>query len=60
MSLQLHKVYRALPDPKAARRGWMRVIDESEEDYLFPADYFLSVRLPRAVQQALWKDRETG
>jgi hypothetical protein len=57
VSLELHKIYRALPDAKAARRGWMRVIDESEEDYLFPEDYFLPIRLPRAVQQALWKDR---
>ena len=52
-SLQLWKVYRVLPDDKGARHNMIRVIDESGEDYLFPADYFVSIELPHAVELAL-------
>ena len=40
-SLERHKIYRVLPDQDAAADGDLRVIDESEEDYLYPAAYFL-------------------
>ena len=52
-SLELHKLYRVLPDPEAAAHDRLRVIDESGEDYLYPADYFAEVPLPRAVEEAL-------
>jgi hypothetical protein len=51
-SLELHKVYQVLPDEDAAVDGDIRVIDESGEDYLYPADYFILVKLPHAVEQA--------
>jgi hypothetical protein len=51
-SLEVRKVYQALPDPVAAARGFVRVIDESGEDYLFPSDYFVAVELPQAVASA--------
>jgi hypothetical protein len=38
-----------LPDPVAASRGFVRVIDESGEDYLYPSDCFVAVELPRAA-----------
>jgi hypothetical protein len=46
-SLEVRKVYKALPDDIAASRGFVRVIDESGEDYLFPSDCFVAVDLPR-------------
>ncbi|HEY0544718.1 MAG TPA: hypothetical protein VGC91_04905 [Pyrinomonadaceae bacterium] len=52
-SLELHKIYRVLPDEDAAVDGDMRVIDESGEDYLYPADYFVLVELPKAVEKSL-------
>ncbi|MDQ6785316.1 MAG: hypothetical protein M3033_00655 [Acidobacteriota bacterium] len=52
-SLQLWKVYRVLPDEKGARHNMMRVIDESGEDYLFSADYFVPVELPREAESAI-------
>lgn len=52
-SLQLWKVYRTLPDEKGARHNMMRVIDESGEDYLFSASYFVPVELPNAAKSAL-------
>ncbi|HEV8717223.1 MAG TPA: hypothetical protein VGX03_30935 [Candidatus Binatia bacterium] len=42
-SLELHKVYRLLSDDEAAKDGDLRVIDESGEDYLYPADYFVVI-----------------
>jgi len=52
-SLELHKIYRILPDPDAAVDGDIRVVDESGEDYLYPEDYFVFVELPRAVEKSL-------
>ena len=39
-SLERRKVYEALPDAAASARGFVRVIDESGEDYLYPQDLF--------------------
>ena len=47
--LEPRKVYQVLPDSDAAREGYVRVIDESGEDYLYPAEYFVPVRLPVAI-----------
>ena len=52
-SLELHKIYRVLLDDDAAIDGDIRVIDESGEDYLYPADYFVLIELPQAVEQSL-------
>lgn len=52
-SLELHKIYRLLPDETAEADGDLRIIDESEEDYLYPAEYFVSIELPQAVEKSL-------
>jgi hypothetical protein len=52
-SLERRKLYRVLPDAAAAAAGHLRVIDESGDDYLYPADFFADVDLPDAVEQAL-------
>ncbi|MGA7876553.1 MAG: hypothetical protein WCA08_12900 [Desulfoferrobacter sp.] len=54
-SLELHKVYRVIPDEDAERDGDLRIIDESGEDYLYPADYFLPIDLPHHVLSTLDK-----
>ena len=54
-SLELHKIYRILPDEDAVQDGDLRVIDESGEDYLYPADYFVMIELPRETAQVLRK-----
>ncbi len=51
--LEVWKVYRVLPDPKAAGVGCIRVIDESGEDYLYPADRFVMVDFPKSVRTQL-------
>jgi hypothetical protein len=45
-SLEKHKFYRVLPDKSAEREGDLRIVDESDEDYLYPADYFILVDFP--------------
>jgi hypothetical protein len=52
-SLELRKIYRVLPDKKAAKHSLMRVVDESGEDYLYPDRFFISIRLPQALKAAL-------
>ncbi len=52
-SLELHKIYRVLPDEDAEADGDLRIVDESGEDYLYPADYFALLELPQAVEKSL-------
>jgi len=49
--LEVRKVYEALPDPKAAREGYLRIVDESGEGYPYPAECFAPVKLPAVTVQ---------
>jgi hypothetical protein len=51
--LQVCKVYRVLADDKAVQLGCLRVIDESGEDYLYPADRFITLELSQAERDRL-------
>lgn len=51
--LELRKIYQVLPDESAAEDGYIRVIDESGEDYLYPSDYFLPIELSKDLEKAL-------
>jgi hypothetical protein len=51
--LELRKLYERLPDRGATREGYVRVVDESGEDYLYPEGYFVAVDLPRQAERAL-------
>jgi hypothetical protein len=51
--LEKRKIYRIIPDQEAAMEGYLRVIDESGEDYLYPESYFVIVELPLEAQEAL-------
>ncbi len=52
-SLEIHKLYRVLEDEDASEDGDIRVIDESGEDYLYPAEYFVRVDLPRITVRSI-------
>jgi hypothetical protein len=52
-SLELHKIYRVLPDEDAAEGGDIRVVDESGEDYLYSANDFVVIEVPAEVRVAL-------
>jgi hypothetical protein len=57
-SLELHKLYRVILDEDANKDGDLRIIDESGEDYLYPAEYFLLIDIPRRTAQSLNKSFE--
>lgn len=51
--LAVRKIYEAVPDESAAAKGFLRVIDDSGEDYLYPIDHFVAIELSRDVEKAL-------
>lgn len=53
--LEVRKIYQVLPDEKAAEDNYIRVVDESGEDYLYPAAYFFPVEVPQAAVEALMR-----
>jgi hypothetical protein len=52
-SLEVGKLYRVIPDDEAAAHGYIRIIDESGEDYAFTANRFHVIELPTTVGQSL-------
>lgn len=53
VSLEKRKLYERLADKKAESHGLVRVIDESGEDYLYPSRYFVPIKLPTRIEQAV-------
>lgn len=51
--LERGKVYRVIPDTVAADDDFIRIVDESGEDYLYPESYFVDVKIPRKAETAL-------
>jgi len=51
--LVIRKVYQVLPDEAAEKKRLLRIIDESGEDYLYPASYFFLIDLPQKVERTL-------
>ena len=51
--LERGKVYALLPDARAKRDCYIRVIDESGEDYLYPESLFVAVDIPAKAREAL-------
>jgi len=51
--LKVRTVYRILPDESAARSNYVRIVDETGEDYLYPADYFMPITLTEQIAQAI-------
>lgn len=52
-SLEVRKVYRIVPDEKAEARKYIRIIDETEEDYLYPAALFVMLNLPAEIGELM-------
>jgi len=52
--LSPRKVYQVLPDASAIKDDYIRIIDDSGQDYLYPADYFFRIELPQRAEQVLW------
>ena len=52
-SLEVRKLYPFINDPDAEANNLIRVVDESGEDYLYPAGLFRKLTLPSEIQRAL-------
>lgn len=52
-SLEKRKIYQVVPDATAAKINHIRILDESGDDYLFPASCFIDANLPKAVEAAV-------
>lgn len=52
-SLELRKIYQMIPDKQSSTLGLIRIIDESGEDYLYPEDHFLVIKLTPAIERAV-------
>jgi len=52
-SIEKRKLYVTLRDPAAEKRGLLRIVDESGEDYLYPKLFFRSIALPQSVRKAI-------
>lgn len=52
-SLEKRKIYQVVPDATAAKINHVRILDESGDDYLFPASCFIDANLPKAVEAAV-------
>ena len=52
-SIERTKIYRVVQDEDAASDGDLRIIDESGEDYLYPASYFVPIKIPQVVEESL-------
>jgi len=55
-SLEVRKVYLAIPDREAEKHRLIRIVDESGEDYLYPAEYFAYLELPQMIVDLLTLD----
>lgn len=51
--LKVRTVYRVLPDESAAKSNYLRIIDETGEDYLYPAAYFVLIEVPPEAEEIL-------
>lgn len=56
-SLERLKIYRRIADCQSERRGLIRVIDESGEDYLYPGDFFKAIAIPKPIRRLLSRAR---
>ncbi|HVP54491.1 MAG TPA: hypothetical protein VMU45_05785 [Candidatus Eisenbacteria bacterium] len=52
-SLELRKLYQVIEDPAAAKPQMLRIVDESGEDYPYPAECFVAVSLPPSTRKAV-------
>jgi hypothetical protein len=54
-SLEVGKLYRVIPDQEAESHGYLRIVDESGEDYGYAADRFFSIEVPKPLEKVLLK-----
>ena len=51
--LEKRKIYQIIPDSNAEKEGYIRIVDDSGDDYLYPKNYFIPIQLPLEIQKAI-------
>jgi hypothetical protein len=59
-SLEIGKLYRVVPDRQSESHGYLRIVDESGEDYGYAATRFFSIDVPKPLERALIKAASRG
>ena len=59
-SLEVRKIYPVLADERAAANNYIRVVDETGEDYLYPAKYFVPIQVPPEATKILHPGTKQG
>jgi hypothetical protein len=54
-SLEIGKLYRVITDRDAEGHGYLRIVDESGEDYGYAAERFFAIDVPKPLEKALLK-----
>lgn len=54
------KVYRLIPDARAAKDDFVRIVDESGEDYLYHKSHFAFVDFPASVKKQILAIERAG
>ena len=53
-SLEKWKIYPVLKEDEM--EGYIRIIDESGEDYLYPEEYFVTIEVPSGAKEKIEKE----
>jgi hypothetical protein len=53
--LEKRKIYQVIPDKSATHEGYLRIIDESGENYLYPESYFVFIHLPHEARKTMYE-----
>ena len=53
LSLELHKLYEQIPGKEAASYQQVRIVGESGEGYLYPADYLGPITIPAETRNKI-------
>jgi hypothetical protein len=53
--LKARMVYQVLPDESAAASNYLRIVDETGEDYLYPASLFVPIEVPEEAEAVLMR-----
>ena len=54
-SLEIGMLYRVIPDGAAERHGYLRIVDESGEDYAYASARFFAIDVPKPLERVLLK-----
>jgi hypothetical protein len=52
-SLLVRRLYERIADEEAESHGLVRILDESDGDYLYPAKFFVTLEIPKPIARVI-------